>query len=99
MGKCYTILSAYTKYWHLGQYCTHPTISSQTYLKRFDGVAVKSFPPSGDQERRETPPPPNLRIGVQVSVATSQTNIAVSIGEADASKRPSGLQVTEVTGQ
>ena len=26
MGECNTILSAYTLYWHLGYYCTHPMI-------------------------------------------------------------------------
>ena len=26
MGECNTILSAYTKYRHLGWYCTHPSI-------------------------------------------------------------------------
>ena len=30
MGECNSILSAYTKYRHLGYYCTHPTIFKKT---------------------------------------------------------------------
>jgi hypothetical protein len=41
------------------------------YLNKCDGVAENTLLPSGDHFNRETPPPPTLRNGIPVSIATS----------------------------
>lgn len=47
--------------------------SSMSYLNRADGVEARTWLPSGDQERKVTPPPPTRCSGTQLSEATSQT--------------------------
>lgn len=42
-------------------------------LNKADGVEANTWLPSGDQERKVTPPPPTLWSGTQDSAATSQT--------------------------
>lgn len=43
------------------------------YLNTADGVADSTLLPSGDQDRKVTPPPPTLCRGTQLSVETSHT--------------------------
>lgn len=43
------------------------------YLNRADGVEARTWLPSGDQDRKLTPPPPTRWSGTQHSEATSQT--------------------------
>lgn len=44
-----------------------------SYLNRADGVEARTWLPSGDQDRKLTPPPPTRWSGTQLSEATSQT--------------------------
>lgn len=44
-----------------------------SYLKMVDGVEARTWLPSGDQDRKLTPPPPTRWSGTQLSEATSHT--------------------------